>query len=131
MKQYRLLGEVKTIPEWVAIFPYMWGRDFADKKYGFEEVNTVEKEGVAWCGIAEQTRCYSNVPDAAVFLKNQFEILQKSPNPEPSSKKEEREKARTIAEAKEHNQKIMELIQQKKNDTLASMSLEELEKLLK
>jgi len=57
----------------------------------FEEVNTVEKEGVAWCGIAEQTRCYSNVPDAAVFLKNQFEILQKSPNPEPSSKKEERD----------------------------------------
>ncbi len=70
----------------------------------FEEVNTVEKEGVAWCGIAEQTRCYSNIPDAAVFLKTQFEILQKSkydnnlkdahkwtkmPHGEPSSKKEE------------------------------------------
>jgi len=39
-KRYKLklFNEVKTIPEWVEIFPYLWGRDFADPKWGFEEV---------------------------------------------------------------------------------------------
>lgn len=42
-KRYRLLDTVKTIPEWCAIFPFMWGRDFADDGYGFEEVLPVSE----------------------------------------------------------------------------------------
>lgn len=37
-KKYRLLGREKTNPEWCVIFPFMLGRDFTDKQYGFEEV---------------------------------------------------------------------------------------------
>jgi len=43
-KRYKLLNEVKTIPEWVRIFPYLWGMDFADPKFGFEEVKEVSKD---------------------------------------------------------------------------------------
>lgn len=37
-KKYRLLDTEKTIPEWCAIFPFMWGRYFTDDGYGFELV---------------------------------------------------------------------------------------------
>jgi hypothetical protein len=47
------------------------------------------------------------------------------------SKKEEAEKLRTAAQDKEHNQKILTLIAEKKDDSLKGLSVEELEKLLK
>jgi len=47
------------------------------------------------------------------------------------SKKKESEEIRNAAEAKAHNQKIMGIIQSKKEGALQEMSVEELEKLLK
>jgi len=47
------------------------------------------------------------------------------------TKKAERDEARTALEVKQHNQKIMELIQNKKDESLTQMSVEDLEKLLK
>lgn len=42
----------------------------------------------------------------------------------------EQEAARTATEKKQHNQRILQLIQQKKNEELAGKSVEELEKML-
>lgn len=47
------------------------------------------------------------------------------------TKKKENEEARTASENKAHNQKILGLIAQKRDEKLNSMSEEELEKLLK
>ena len=47
------------------------------------------------------------------------------------TKKKDMEDKRNEAEAKAHNQKIMSLIAEKKDESLKSMSVEELEKLLK
>ncbi|MDD4970860.1 MAG: hypothetical protein PHT07_15645 [Paludibacter sp.] len=47
------------------------------------------------------------------------------------SKKKEAEELRTAAEIKAHNQKILTLISEKKDDSLKGMSIEELEKQLK
>jgi len=47
------------------------------------------------------------------------------------TRKTEQEEIRTAADTKEHNQKILGLIQKKKEDSLSSMSVEELEALLK
>lgn len=47
------------------------------------------------------------------------------------TKKKDMEDRRNEAEAKAHNQKIMSLIAEKKDESLKSMSVEELEKLLK
>ena len=41
LKRYRLLGEEKTIPEWVELFPYLWGKDLM--KYNFVEVLPVSE----------------------------------------------------------------------------------------
>lgn len=46
-------------------------------------------------------------------------------------KEKEAEEAKNAASAKEHNQKILELIAQKKNQQLAEMSIEDLQKMLK
>lgn len=47
------------------------------------------------------------------------------------SKKKENELRRSEAEDKEHNQKIMALIAEKREDSMKSMTIEELEALLK
>ena len=47
------------------------------------------------------------------------------------TKKKEAEELRTVAETKAHNQKILTLISEKKDDKLKGMSVEELEALLK
>jgi hypothetical protein len=47
------------------------------------------------------------------------------------SKKKEADELRTAAEIKEHNQKILTLISEKKDDSLKGMSIEELEKQLR
>lgn len=47
------------------------------------------------------------------------------------SKKKEADELRTAADIKEHNQKILTLINEKKDDSLKGMSIEELEKQLK
>jgi len=47
------------------------------------------------------------------------------------TKKADNEAIRTAKENKEHNQKIMQLIEQKKDDKLSGLSIEELEKMLK
>lgn len=47
------------------------------------------------------------------------------------TKKKESEELRDAAEIKAHNQKILTLIAEKKDDSLKNMSVEELEKLLK
>ena len=47
------------------------------------------------------------------------------------TKKEERDSLRDQAATKEHNQKILELIAEKKEGDLKGLSVEELEKLLK
>ncbi len=47
------------------------------------------------------------------------------------SKKKEAEELRTAAEIKAHNQKILTLIAEKKDDSLKGMSIEELEKQLR
>ena len=47
------------------------------------------------------------------------------------TKKKAAEELRNAAEIKAHNQKILTLIAEKKDDSLKSMSIEELEKLLK
>jgi len=46
------------------------------------------------------------------------------------TRKEEKEEERKKIATKEHNQKILELIQNKKNEELAGKSIEELEKML-
>lgn len=56
-----------------------------------------------------------------------FEILKDIYN----TLKEERVKKASEMEIKEHNQKIMELIKAKQEDTLKNLSIEELKKLLK
>ena len=47
------------------------------------------------------------------------------------SKKKEADELRTATEIKEHNQKILTLISEKKDDSLKGMSIEELEKQLR
>jgi hypothetical protein len=47
------------------------------------------------------------------------------------TKKKDNEEARTALENKAHNQKILDLIQQKKEHEFTQMSVEDLEKLLK
>lgn len=47
------------------------------------------------------------------------------------TKKKEAEELRTVVETKAHNQKILTLISEKKDDKLKGMSVEELEALLK
>ena len=47
------------------------------------------------------------------------------------TKKKEVEELRNVAETKAHNQKILELIADKKDNQLKEMSVEELEKMLK
>lgn len=47
------------------------------------------------------------------------------------TKKKEAEERRDAAETKAHNQKILSLIAEKKDDSLKSMSIEDLEKLIK
>jgi len=46
-------------------------------------------------------------------------------------KKADKENAASALSVKEHNQKVMDLIQKKKEDVLANMSVEELEAMLK
>lgn len=46
-------------------------------------------------------------------------------------REKELEEAKNAASAKEHNQKILELIAQKQNQQLAEMSIEDLQKMLK
>lgn len=47
------------------------------------------------------------------------------------TKKADNEAIRTAKENKEHNQKIMQLIEQKKDDKLSGLSIEELEKMIR
>lgn len=79
-KRYRLLGKENTIEYWCNEFPFMWGRDFADPKYGFEEVKErPERIGVTIIGSDVPgwiTQIHPNKPSHSIPLSKHSEIKQ-------------------------------------------------------